>query len=274
MPRIRPAINVQLLPDQIEVTGKLSGFTPLKGSESAPVDLNGVFSLDPSRPAGQDDHPVGHTDGFGDVMGHQEGGFPLPAKYLNHLILNGQAGLVVQGRKRFVQKQHLRVYRQGSDQGYSLPHPARKLAGEMPLEVHQAVFFEEAERPGPAFRVKEPLDFQSEQDVADHVPPFEEVILLKHVSDLPGGAMDLALPYQDVPRGWHDQAGHQGEQGALTTAARSDDGDELPFPDSQEKVFMIVTSFWGVIPLRFRVYSSTISGIPPGLPPTMVLPFT
>ena len=83
--------------------GRFSGLDRRLG----PVQLDGVGVFQYGRPFGEHQNTIGAGNGFGNIVGDEDGCFLFAADDSGYFIGGVQPGLVVQGRKGFIQKQHI-----------------------------------------------------------------------------------------------------------------------------------------------------------------------
>ena len=97
---------------------------------------------------------------------------------LPDVIANLKSGLIVQGRKRFIQKKKLRLQDECANQGSTLPHPAGQLRRSCILKVTESIDVKKLMCPLLRTRCQCVLDFQPKDYIIINRAPFKEFIVL------------------------------------------------------------------------------------------------
>ncbi|MCY1427207.1 hypothetical protein D9M71_430430 [compost metagenome] len=163
---------------------------------------------------------AGEEHGFFDVVGNQEHRFGGALPHLQQKLLHLFAGKGIEGAERFVHQQHPRVGRQRPGQAHAL----LLATGQLPdapfakaVEVDQGQHLAGL---GFTLRSRYPGQFQAEGDVAQHVLPGQQGVVLEHHAALGAGALDRHAVQGDAPAAGGDEAGDQVEQRGLAAAGR------------------------------------------------------
>ena len=223
------SLVVQLLPDQIEIRLEFRRSPAVHGSVRRKVEAQGDGLPDRGGAAGEDDDPVRQGDGLGEIVGHQDGGFLLPADDLADVVSHVEPGLVVQGGEGFIQEEKVRFQHQGADKGRPLAHAAGELRGAGAGEGLKAIDVQKliSLLPGPGG--EHVLDLQAQDHVVVDGAPFKQFVVLQHIAYV-GGAFPLIFPVDlDQPPFRGQEAGDDGQEGGFAAAGRAYDGHELPF---------------------------------------------
>lgn len=157
-------------------------------------------------------------------MGHQHGGFALLLDNSTHLVPQVQPGLIVQGRKRFIQQEQFRFQRQCADQRHLLPHTPGKLVWFKRNKFSQSIGIQQRQSLFPAFLVQSMTHFQSQQYVLLHRPPLQQMIPLKHI---PHWTFPCGI--QHFPSGRRHKSHDHAEHGGFSAAGWPDNSHKLPF---------------------------------------------
>ena len=64
---------------------------------------------DDRRAGRENEYLIPHTDGFGNIVGHHQGGNPLPPDNAVHVLGYLQTRLIIQRREGLIQQQDVRV---------------------------------------------------------------------------------------------------------------------------------------------------------------------
>ena len=171
---------------------------------------------------------VGHTDGFGNVVGHQQGGELLAAQ--NGVDIGGhrQPGLVVQRREGFIQQQDPGIEGQCADQGAALTHAAGELSGPLVGEIFEPVALQQRQDPGAVFRRILPPHLQAQHHVVQNGAPFKQLVALGHQPDAGRGSGDRLAVQRDRAAVQLFQPGDGTQQGGLAAAGGTHDTAQLP----------------------------------------------
>ena len=95
-----------------------------------------------------------------------------------------QAGLIVQGAERFIQKKEFGLQRQRPDQRGTLFHAAGELAGAFVTKVPEAVVFQIIVYFSKFFGDAEMIDLEPQDHVFIDAAPLKEMVVLQHIADL------------------------------------------------------------------------------------------
>src|SRR5690606_11389370 len=230
----RSDVDIEIPPDVAEVPAEVRGFPHLH-RRAAGMKIDDIRPFDPRWPVRKHDNPVGHGDGFRDVVGDQDNRAALGAQDLAHLILKLKPGLVVQSGERFVEEQDFRIHGQRTHQRSPLPHPARQLRREAVGKLPEPKVPQEPSHARHGGRRAPALHLQPQEAVVQHRAPVKQVVLLEHVADSRVGPAHRQPSHPDFPAVGPDQARDDGQQGALAAAAGPHDADELPvlYPQGQ-----------------------------------------
>ena len=183
-----------------------------------------------------DGDPVPEVDGLVDVVGDQDRGHALASRDPFQFVLKPQPGQRVQGTQRFVEQEEARLVDQGARDGDPLRHATRQLrrigVGE-PIEADQPQVIGD-ERP--LLGLADPAAAQGRGDVALHVEPGQQPVVLEHdravgTRPLHRTAVDPQLA-GEIPVEPEDQP----QQGRLAAARGADDAQELALPDRKVDV--------------------------------------
>jgi hypothetical protein len=185
--------------------------------------VNVDFFDDGAGAGAHDQQPVGHRDGFDQVMGNEQRGFLFIEQHPRHVLLQDHLGLRVEGRKRLVEKQHLRVDGQGASQGRALTHPARQLERVMVGKTLQVATIEQIFGHGLARGGRHTLDFQTQFDVAANTAPWHQQVFLQHERDLTNRTGDRFAADKHFAFGRTVEAGTHIKDGALAATGRAND---------------------------------------------------
>ena len=79
---------------------EFGGISHLHGSAVGKGGENGELAPDAGRGFREDDDPIRHADGFGDIVGDQKRGFPFFTQDLPDVITDGKSGLIIRARVR------------------------------------------------------------------------------------------------------------------------------------------------------------------------------
>ena len=101
-------MNIQLLPDGIEIILEFRGFSRLHGGMVFGGELNGEDFFQACRTLGEHHHAVGKTDGFGNIMSDKNSRLSLFFQDFSNVITYVQPCLVIKCGEWFVEKQKIR----------------------------------------------------------------------------------------------------------------------------------------------------------------------
>ena len=87
-------------------------------------ELNGEDFFQACRTLGEHHHAVGKTDGFGNIMRDEDGGFSFLADNRADFIRNGKPCLIIQCGKRLIQKENIGTNSKCADECRALAHTA------------------------------------------------------------------------------------------------------------------------------------------------------
>ena len=118
---------------------EFGGISHLHGSAVGKGGENGELAPDAGRGFREDDDPIRHADGFGDIVGDQKRGFSFFTQDLPDVITDGKSGLIIQCAERFIEKQKCRFQGKSTDQCGPLSHPAGKLGRVGKTEVPETI---------------------------------------------------------------------------------------------------------------------------------------
>ena len=159
-------------------------------------------------------------------MGDHECQLFLFAPDAQDLILHTHTGESIQCAERLVQQQDLRLVDQGANEGHTLCHTAGKLTGVIILELLQTDDIDHALHLI-LIALELALHFQREADVLLHSQPGEQGGLLEHHTTVGRGTIYFLAIHSHSAEGGGDETCHQAENGGLTAAGRTDEGDKF-----------------------------------------------
>src|ERR1700678_1046893 len=125
MPRPRSsAADIEIRPDLPYIVAEAGAFPQADHIVRRRIKLNVVSRFESGRTMREHQNPVGHRDGFLDVVGYQEDRFSTVADEVDGVALDQKLGLEIKRRKGFVEKEHFRVVDQGPGKRHTLAHTA------------------------------------------------------------------------------------------------------------------------------------------------------
>lgn len=165
--------------------------------------------------------------GFRNIVRHKDAGRTAALPQRQHGRLEVFAGQGVEGRKRLVHKQDVRIRNQGPAYGDALPLASRELRGIAHPQAAQPQFVQHVRDGFPARGRCDSLEFERQGQVLLHRLPRKEPIILQDErnpslvapADFPGtyrAPVRLVQPREEV------------EQGAFAASRRADDGKGFP----------------------------------------------
>ena len=210
---------------------------PMRSSVARPRKVDRDRVEDASGPRAHHHDDVGEIDRLGEAMRNEEHGLAGLLPDVEQVVAHAGAGLLVERRERLVHQDQARVLRQPARDRDPLAHAARQLVRIVLGEVAQA---HELEQRGAALAprgARDPAQVERELDVGERGLPRQQGRVLEHHADLVGhGRRNRLTVDAGLAAGRPDQARQDLQQRGLAAAARSDQGDELPFGDRERDV--------------------------------------
>ena len=206
--------------------GRLARGVPLPEVQLQALD-------DLPRVGRQEDQFAGQEHRFLDVVGNQEHRLGGPLPHLQEQLLHLLAGKRVEGAERLVHQQQARVGRQRAGQPHALLLSARKLpdmslakAGQVDQREHFTGFLF---TPG----ARHAGQFQAKTDVAQHVLPGQQGVVLEHHAAVGARALHRDAIEGDASAAGRDETRDQVEQRGLATARGAQGHQQLARPKGQ-----------------------------------------
>ncbi|MCY1506554.1 hypothetical protein D9M68_408060 [compost metagenome] len=160
-------------------------------------------------------------------MGDEEHRFCGASPDLQQQFLHLLAGEGVQRAEGFVHQQHARVGGQGAGDADALLLPAGEFPDAAFVEAGEVNQGEHLAGAGFTLGTRPACQFQAEGDIAQHVLPGQQGVVLEHHATLGAGAVDGYAVEADAPGAGSDEAGDEVEQGGLATAGRAEGHQQL-----------------------------------------------
>ena len=190
--------------------------------------------LDAARIGGEEHHAVAEADGFADVVGDEHDGLLALREDFLDVTVELLAREGVERRERLIHQQHARVGGERTGEGDALAHPPGEFVRAGLFLVTEADEVQVVAGGLEALGLGEVrLEAEAEEDVLQGIEPREERILLEHDEAIPARGRHRLIPEADLAFVGMLQTGQQAQQGGLTATGRTDNDEELPFPDVQ-----------------------------------------
>ncbi|MDT4823688.1 hypothetical protein FQZ97_569240 [compost metagenome] len=154
-------------------------------------------------------------------MGDQENRLGRTSPDLQQQFLHLFAGEGVEGAEGLVHQQHTRVGGQGAGDADALSLSAGKLPDTALVEAGQVHQGEHFAGTSLSLGAGHAGQFQTEGDIAEHVLPGQQGVVLEHHAALGAGAADENAVEADAPGAGADEAGDEVEQRGLAAAGRA-----------------------------------------------------
>src|SRR5207253_9656984 len=169
-------------PDARVKIGELPGSMQLERiagmGEGDVIDLS-----DSARPPREKDHALAERDRFAQVMRDKENRLSVARPDVDQFLLQDQPGLGVQGAKRFVHQDNLRVVSQGANEGGALAHASGDLVREIVFEAGKTNRLDQLVSPDLALRRRNAVDFHASLDALQHGSAGKKCVALEHITD-------------------------------------------------------------------------------------------
>src|SRR5712692_116355 len=198
--------------------------------------VDSVDALDGARPGGEDAHAVGQGDGLLQVVGDEDYGGREGGPHLEQFVFHQGARLHVEGAKRLVHQQDLRLVDKGLRQRHSLAHAAGELMRVAVLETGQPDARDPIARALARLSFSLAAEQRAGDDVAEHILPREDRVSLEDIADARVDALHGLAHHLHRTFARPLQAGDETQGGGFATAGRPNHGEELAVGDRQVDV--------------------------------------
>ena len=188
------------------------------------------FLPDAARIWRKQNHAAPQASRFPDIVRHEDNRLFSSRPDSLEIAVELFAGHGIQGPKRFVHQEHARIWRQRTGQRHALAHSAGEFVNVGTGVAFQADEFDVKVRHFHALLAGQVwLEFQSEEDVPQHVEPGEKRRFLEHHHAIPAGLRDDLSVRLDFPRIGEFQSRDHVKKRGLAATTRPDETDKLPF---------------------------------------------
>lgn len=185
--------------------------------------VNRHLTFDDGGSFGKDEHTVRQCDGFGEIVGDEDGGLVCLPDDLGDIGGDIQACLRVKGTERFIQKKEIRVDGHGADQGCTLTHPARQLGRLFIFKGRKSVVRKKLQDIIAVCLGQRMSKFQAEDHILIDRAPFKKVVALQHISDrdrvIVTAVRETFAPKEKGTLLRGKQPGYDGQQGGFADSA-------------------------------------------------------
>lgn len=184
-------------------------------------------AVQPDQPAASSQHDgaVGQEGRLGNGVRDEDDRHPAAAPEIAQLLLQPEAGDLVQRGEGLIEKKQARFCDQRTGQGGTHPHSAGQLSRIPHLGVTEPNLFESGACAGVAFHAAHAHQFQWQGGVVEYRPPGKQVCVLEHEGRLK--PVDVRGQGDAAAVGLRE-AGDEAEEGRFATAGRAENRQEFP----------------------------------------------